>query len=123
MALQGKYNFKGIEIPEAYIKVNSVNYNSSYNQKTTEKTAAVYNSDGSLKTEAVMETVWVESNQANFNGKVYKDKAARESNPSIFITEIYGNFEMAKNTGAKNVVIQAYNDLKAKDEYKDYTDV
>ena len=123
MALQGKYNFKGLEVSEAYIKVDSVNYTASYNMETSEKTAAVYNSDGSIKTPAVMESSWVEKSPASFSGKVYKDKAERDSNPNNWLAEIWGQFEMTKNAGAKNAVIQAYTELKAKDEYKDYTDV
>jgi hypothetical protein len=123
MALQGKYNFKGIEISEGYIKVDSVNYNASHIVETTEKTAAVYNEDGSLKTAAVVEKTWTEKSPANFSGKVYKDKAERDSNPNNWLTEIWGQFEMTKNTSAKNAVTQAYAALKATDDYKDYTDV
>jgi hypothetical protein len=123
MALQGKYDFKGIEIPEAYIKVDNISYNGHHMIETVEKSAAVYNSDGSLKTAAVMEDKWVEKNPTRYTAKVYKDKAARDSNPDILITEIYGGYEMSKTSSAKNAVIQAYNNLKAKDDYKDYTDV
>ncbi len=123
MALQGKYNFKGIEISEAYVKVDNVNYNASHTLETIQKTAAVYNSDGSLKTAAVMEDNWKETSPASFSGKVYKDKAERDSNPNNWLTEVWGQFEMSKNSTAKNPVIQAYSDLKAKDDYKDYTDV
>ena len=123
MALQGEYNFKGIEISEAYIKIDNVNYSASHAVETTEKTAAVYNSDGSLKTAAVMEDTWKETSPASFSGKVYKDKAERDSNPTNWLAEIWGQFEMAKNAGAKNAVIQAYTALKAQDDYKDYTDV
>ena len=78
MALQGEYNFKGIEISEAYIKIDNVNYSASHAVETTEKTAAVYNSDGSLKTAAVMQDTWKETSPASFSGKVYKDKAERD---------------------------------------------
>ena len=123
MALQGKYNFKGLEISEAYIKVDNVNYNASHVVETTEKTAAVYNEDGSLKTAAVMEDTQKETSPASFSGKVYKDKAERDSNPKNWLTEVWGQFEMTKNSTAKNAVIQAYTALKAQDDYKDYTDV
>ena len=123
MALQGEYNFKGIEISEAYIKIDNVNYSASHAVETTEKTAAVYNSDGSLKTAAVMEDAWKETSPSSYSAKVYKDKAERDSNPTNWLAEIWGQFEMAKNAGAKNAVIQAYTALKAQDDYKDYTDV
>jgi len=123
MALKGKYNFKGIEINEAYIKVDNVNYSTMYDLKTTEKTAAVYNSDGSVKTAAVMEENWTEKSPANYSCKIYKDKAQRDSNPNNWLTEIYGQFEISKGSSAKNPVIQAYVALKADDKYKDYADV
>ena len=123
MALQGKYDFKGIEISEAYIKIDNVNYSAAHTVETTEKTAAVYNEDGSLKTAAVMEDSWIETSPASFSGKVYKDKAERDSNPNNWLTEVWGQFEMTKNSTAKNAVIQAYTALKALEDYKDYTDV
>ena len=123
MALQGKYDFKGIEIPEAYIKVDNISYNGHHMIETVEKSAAVYNSDGSLKTAAVMEDKWVEKNPTRYTAKVYKDKAQRDSNPNNWLTEIYGQFEISKGSSAKNPVVQAYVALKADDKYKDYADV
>ena len=123
MALQGKYNYKGLDISEAYVKVDTVNYNSSYKEETVEKTAAKYNEDGTIKSAAVTEVQWVENNVGSWSAKVYKDKAARDANPLNFITVVSGNMVMAKNAGAKNPVVQAYVAVKAMDEYKDYTDV
>ena len=123
MALQGKYNFKGIEIAEAYVKIDGINWNSYSEQETTEKTPAKYNEDGSIKSEAVMETSWNKVAHANWNAKVYKDKAARDANPNDFITNIGGSFEMATNSTAKNALNQAYLAAKALDDYADYTDV
>jgi len=123
MALQGKYNFKGIDISEAYVKVDLINYTANYNQQTVEKTAAKYNEDGSIKTPAVNEQQWIENSPTHWSAKVYKDKATRDADPTNFITTIYGDMELAKNAGAKNPVQQAYVAIKAMEEYKDYTDV
>ena len=123
MALKGKYNFKGIEIAEAYVKVDGINWNSYSEQETTEKTPAKYNEDGSIKSEAVMETSWKKTAHANWNAKVYKDKAARDAEPNNFITIINGSFAMAVTSTAKNALNQAYLAIKAMDDYKDYTDV
>ena len=57
MAIKGAYDYKGIAISDAYVKITSVNWSCNSNQVTSEKTPAVYNSDGSIKTEAVMETI------------------------------------------------------------------
>ena len=42
MAIQGKYTYKGIDIADSYIKVNSVNYETHDNSIEQEKTAAVF---------------------------------------------------------------------------------
>ena len=123
MAIKGAYNYKGLAVSDAYIKINSVNWNCNSNQVTSEKTAAVYNSDGSLKTEAVMETNWVETTHGHYNANVYKDKAARDADPHNVITGISGSVTISNADDAKNVLKQAYLAMKAEDAYKDYTDV
>jgi len=123
MAIQGKYTYKGIDIADSYIKVNSVNYETHDNSIEQEKTAAVYNSDGTVKTPAVMETVWNKKSQANYSAKIYKDKATRDANPNEWITNVAGGFTMSVVSSGKNPVKQAYDAMKATDDYKDYTDV
>ena len=123
MAIQGKYTYKGIDIADSYIKVNSVNYETHDNSIEQEKTAAVYNSDGTVKTPAVMETVWNKKSQANYSAKIYKDKATRDVNPNEWITNVAGGFTMSVVSSGKNPVKQAYDAMKATDDYKDYTDV
>ena len=46
MALKGKYDYKGIEVADAYVKISSVNWSCNSNSEQYVKTAAVYNSDG-----------------------------------------------------------------------------
>ncbi len=123
MALKGAYNYKGIAISDAYVKINNVSYSCNSNQVTTEKTPAVYNSDGTLKTEAVMETNWVETANSNYSASVYKDKAARDADPYSSITSINGSITMSVAASGKNPLNQAYLAIKAEDAYKDYTDV
>jgi len=123
MALQGKYNFKGIEIAEAYVKIDNVHYGASHRQNEVVKTAAKYNEDGSIKSEAVTEIEWTETSPSSWSAKVYKDKASRDSNPNSWITAINGSYELSKTNAAKNPIIQSYVAMKAMDDYKDYTDV
>tara|TARA_R110002051_G_C8663141_1_gene489305 strand:- start:409 stop:780 length:372 start_codon:yes stop_codon:yes gene_type:complete len=123
MALKGAYNYRGIAISEAYVKINNVSYGCNSNQVTTEKTAAVYNSDGTLKTEAVMETKWVETTNGSYSASVYKDKAARDADPNNSITSIGGGVTMSVAASGKNPLNQAYLALKAEDAYTAYTDV
>jgi len=123
MAIKGTFTFKGIEVADAYIRVNQVNYNINDNQTTTVKTPEVLNEDGSLKTAAVLETTWNKSNAANYTAAVYKDKATRDTDPSLHITMIYGVFDYDTKSTAKNSAVQAYNAMKAEDAYKNFTDV
>jgi len=123
MGLKGAYNFKGIELSDAYLQIISINCNYYSIPSQNLKSAAVYNSDGSLKTEAVYETIWAKSANSNFNVRVFKDKANRDANPDSQLTEFAFNFTESVADSAKNHVKQAYVALKADDKYKNYTDV
>ena len=70
-----------------------------------------------------METVWNKKSQANYSAKIYKDKATRDANPNEWITNVAGGFTMSVVSSGKNPVKQAYDAMKATDDYKDYTDV
>ena len=122
MALKGKYDYKGIEVADAYVKISSVNWSCGSNSENYVKTAAVYNSDGSIKTPEVQSTRWVQNTVGNWHANVYKDKAARDANPNSQICSISGNFDMDLKDSAKNPVKQAYVAAKAIDLYKDMAD-
>lgn len=122
MALKGSYDFKGITISDAYLQVGSINCYLNSNSKQELKTAAVYNSDGSLKTEAVYEDVWEKAPSTSCMVKVFKDKATRDASPINYITEFSFGFPGSFVDSAKNHVKQAYVALKADDKYKDYAD-
>ena len=123
MGLKGAYNFKGIELSDAYLQIGSLNCNYHFISSQNLKTAAVYNSDGSLKTEELYETIWGKSPSTNVIVKVFKDKATRDANPNSQLTELDFSFAGSVADSAKNHVKQAYVALKADDKYKDYTDV
>ena len=123
MALQGSYNFKGIDISEAYVKIYHVNWDTYSREETTETSPATYNEDGTIKKEAVFTTSWVDNSNCNYSARVYKDAAERESNPNNWIDTFSGSFEMAVNSTAKNSLKQAYEALKTLDAYSDCTDV
>ena len=94
-------------------------------QAKQEKTAAVYNSDGSLKTEAVWEDVAVQNPHANYTAQIWKDKSVRDAigKYNQNITTVNGSFTMGVGASAKNPVVQAYTAMKAEEAWKDYTDV
>tara|TARA_R110001632_G_scaffold3952_4_gene17200 strand:- start:150 stop:521 length:372 start_codon:yes stop_codon:yes gene_type:complete len=123
MALKGLYNFKGIELSDAYLQVIGINCNYHSLSSQSIKTAAVYNSDGSLKTSEVYEQTWSKQPNSTANVRVFKDKATKDADPTSQLTEFGFNFTESLTDSAKNHVKQAYVALKADDKYKDYTDV
>ncbi len=125
MALKGSYNYKGITLSDAYVKIVSVNYSCNEHTENRLKTAAVYNSDGSIKTNAVYEDVVVKNTQGNYTAKIWKDKAHRDTvgKYNDDFASVSGSFVMGVSATAKNPVVQAYTAMKAEDAWKDYTDV
>ena len=122
MALKGKYDYKGIEVADAYVKITGVNWSCNSNSEQYVKTAAVFNSDGTVKTPEVRDTRWVQTTTGNWQANVYKDKAARDANPQGYICGVSGSFDMDLKDAAKNPVKQAYVAAKAMDLYKDMAD-
>ena len=122
MALKGKYDYKGIEVANAYVKISNVNWSCNSNSENYVKTAAVYNSDGTVKTPEVRADKWVQTNIGNWHANVYKDKAARDANPHDHICSISGSFDVDLKDTAKNPVKQAYVAAKAMALYKDMAD-
>ena len=122
MALKGSYDYKGITVSDAYVKITSVNWSCNSNSENYVKTAAVYNSDGTVKTPQVDDTRWVQTTVGNWHANVYKDKAARDANPQNQICSVSGSFDMDIKDSAKNPVKQAYIAAKTVDTYKDMAD-
>ena len=82
MALKGSYDYKGITVGDAYVKISSVNWSCNSSSENYVKTAAVFNSDGTVKTAEVRADRWVQTTVGNWHANVYKDKAARDANPN-----------------------------------------
>ena len=122
MALKGAYNYKGIAISDAYVKITNVNWSCNSNSETYVKTAGKYNEDGTVKTAEVTDTRWVQTTSGNWHGNIYKDKAARDANPHNVIDSVGGNFVIDLKDSAKNPVKQAYVAAKTVDTCKDMTD-
>ena len=122
MALKGSYDYKGITVSDEYVKISSVNWNCNSNSENYVKTAAVYNSDGTVKTPQVNDTRWVQTTVGNWHANVYKDKAARDANPNNQICSVSGSFDMDIKDSAKNPVKQAYIAAKTVDTYKSMAD-
>lgn len=114
--------WKGIDIDEAYIAMQTANCSVNYESSSVEKTAATYNEDGTIKTEAVYEEKINKLLHGNFTAAIYKDKATKDANPNNPVDMIYGVYTPKHTTTAKNDVAQAYAALKAMDAYKDLAD-
>ena len=122
MALEGSYDYKGIDVDDAYVKITNVTWSCNNNSENYVKTAAVYNSDGTVKTPEVKATRWVQNTVGNWHANVYKDKAARDANPNNQICSVSGSFDMDLKDSAKNPVKQAYVAAKTVATYKDMAD-
>jgi len=122
MALEGSYDYKGIDVDDAYVKITNVTWSCNNNSENYVKTAAVYNSDGSVKTPEVRDNRWIETTFGNWHANVYKDKAARDANPNSHICSVSGAFDIDLKNSAKNPVTQAYTAAKTVDTYKDMAD-
>ena len=122
MALKGSYDYKGITVSDAYVKISSVNWSCNSSSENYVKTAAVFNSDGTVKTPQVDDTRWVQTTVGNWHANVYKDKAARDANPNNHICSVSGSFDMDLKDSAKNPVKQAYIAAKTVATYKDMAD-
>ena len=123
MALQGNYNFKGIQLPEAYLVVYSAKHVTNFGNKQVLITEAILNEDNTVNTPAV----YSYENEKILSGigfvKVYKDLSTKESNPNSELLEFTVSFESKLNQTSKNIVIQAYEALKLKELYSEYIDV
>ena len=122
MALQVNLTWKGIDIDEAYIAMQTANCSVNYVSSQVEKTAATYNEDGSLKAEAVWEDKIDKQLNGSFSAAIYKNKASKDANPNEVVAMVYGAYTPKHTTSAKNDIAQAYVAMKAMDAYKDLAD-
>lgn len=123
MALQGNYNFKGIQLPEAYLVVYSAKHVTELDKKQVLITEAVFNEDNTIETPAVYGVEITKILSGIGYVKVYKDASTKESNPNSELLEFAVSFESKLNQTSKNIIIQAYEALKSKELYSDYIDV
>lgn len=123
MALQGSYTFKGIVLSEAYLMVSDVQTRKDFTAEQNLVSATTYNSDGTIDQEAVYETVYNSSIHCSGMLKIYKDAAAKTSNPNEFIISEGFSFVGDVGTDADNAIKQAYTHIKTLEKYDGYTDV
>ena len=122
MALQGKVVFKGLDIDEAYVVISSARCSVNNTSAPVLKTAATYNEDGSIKSEAVYENEFTKTLRGSYQANVFLNAAAKTANPNSWITEFHGSYTPDHKDSAKNDVAQAYGALKLVDASKDLAD-
>tara|TARA_Y100000004_G_scaffold131456_1_gene148344 strand:- start:241 stop:612 length:372 start_codon:yes stop_codon:yes gene_type:complete len=122
MALKGKYVWKGIEIPEAYIVIQNAHASCNYRKTSELKTEAEYNEDGTVKTPAVYDYGQEKVLTGGYTAHVYKDKATKDSDHNDVVATINGSYTPKHTATAKNDVAQAYEALKVTDACKDLAD-
>lgn len=107
MALTGTYNFKGLDIPNAYIRVESANY---FTDRTLE-----YDSTASSE-------VWVERPYINYEANIYASSASRASSPNEKIDSLSGRITHSGSSDASNIIIQTYEAIKVIHSGSGWTD-
>ena len=75
MALKGAYNYAGINLTEAYVRVNSVHWKSNGDMEMVETKAAVFDKPGGARIVQPAEygKRWVDKTQTNYTYSIYKD--------------------------------------------------
>lgn len=123
MALQGNYNFKGIDIPSAYLMIKDITYNKSIQLQPFEITAPVLDDENKIIEEAVIENREIVYHNCRSIVAVYKDKSTKESDPESYFTTKEFYFKVEVDDDSKNNTIQSYNYIKGLEEFSDLADV
>ena len=123
MALQGNYNFKGIQLPEAYFMVENTRSRKTHGSDQVLITPAVLNELDEIIEPPVYELQWTKTVEAVVSVKLYNTKSSKEENPGNFLDSKNYSFIPSENQTAKNITIQSYEYLKTLEEFSDFTDV
>jgi hypothetical protein len=123
MALQGNYNFKGIQLPEAYFMVENTRSRKTHRSEQVLITPAVLNELDEIIEPPVYELQWIKTVEAVVSVKFYNTKSSKEENPGNFLDSKNYAFIPSENQTAKNITIQSYEYLKTLEEFSDFTDV
>ena len=124
MALQGLQNFKGIELSNAYLRIINFNYFVDNHLETSIKTPAIMEEDGfTIKTEAVYESNWIKKPKSECLVKVFKDKAARDSDPNSSLYEFIFKLDLSISEESENPIKQSYVAIKSDERFENFIDV
>jgi len=109
MALTGELIWKGLTLPNAYVRVMNVRHS------VVDISTANVEENG--------DTIWSKVLNADYSVRVYSTAEAYAANPDAAIYTVSGAFIPSVANGANlNIVKQTYLHLKTLDTYKDLTD-
>ena len=123
MALQGNYNFKGIDVPNAYLMIKDITYNKSIQLEPFEITPPVLDDENKIIEEAVIENKENVYHNCRSILAIYKDKSTKESDPQSYFATKEFNFKVEVGDDSKNNTIQSYNYIKGIKEFSELADV
>ena len=108
MAITGKLNFKDIELPEAYINVNKVQW--------SQKRDVVFskNDKGEISQEPIK--IIVTEYQCN----VYADEETRKNSPDQVLVNVSGRLELSEKKKDGHLLEQVYNHMLSQDNFKEW---
>ncbi len=108
MAITGKLNFKGIELPEAYININKVQW--------SQKRDVVFskNDKGEISQEPIK--IIVTEYQCN----VYADEETRKNSPDQVLVNVTGRLELSEKKKDGHLLEQVYNHMLLQDNFKEW---
>jgi len=108
MAIKGKLNFKGIELPEAYINVNKIQW--------TQKKDVVFSKND--KGEIIQEPIKIVVTEYQCN--VYADEKTRQQAPEQSIVNISGRLELSEKKKDGHLLEQVYKNIMKGESFKDW---
>tara|TARA_R100001440_G_scaffold74842_1_gene100766 strand:+ start:810 stop:1145 length:336 start_codon:yes stop_codon:yes gene_type:complete len=108
MAITGKLNFKGIDLPNAYININKITWQ--------QKRDVVYSRDKDNNIQQEPIKIIITEYQCN----VYADEDTRKQTPDQILVNIAGRLELSENKKDGHLLQQIYKNIMSQENFKDF---
>tara|TARA_R100001015_G_C4620672_1_gene177680 strand:- start:1452 stop:1787 length:336 start_codon:yes stop_codon:yes gene_type:complete len=108
MAITGKLNFKGIELPNAYININKIQWSQKRDVVLSK------DKDGNITQEPIKIVV------TEYECNVYSDENTRKNAPNQILVNVSGRLELSENKKDGHLLEQVYNHLLSQENFEDY---
>ena len=108
MAIKGKLNFKGIELPEAYINIKKIQW--------TQKMDVVFskNDKGEIQQEPIKVVL------TEYQCNVYADEKTRQQSPDQVLVSISGRLELSENKKDGHLLEKVYKNILKGESFKEW---